>query len=321
MFVDIQVAEFSASTFTTSPRTVKEAICSHIWDDSYPMQKYRSATRKNRWLHRYYHPGLQHKENYFSYPSVHRLLQEQGIKLDTANIPATGPNGRLLKGDILAYLGRVNQDYLHEQSQRLNNLSRLNLSKSKAASVDAPSQSGHAQTENTNNSSDIGNLERADIEITMPISLDAVFRCQELLRRSLDVSVPLSRFVSQASKIANERTSMPTTSHTYEDTVFDAIVGHEKARRKPKFIPSISSLPVAREPELKDRKIDYLDFLAAKWPTIRVPGQSDRAIPKVVGRPAKTLSVRARKENKGAASTYLKKLKALLEVEPGQLIF
>jgi pyruvate/2-oxoglutarate dehydrogenase complex dihydrolipoamide acyltransferase (E2) component len=42
-------------------------------------------------------------------PAVLRLLQEYGIEEPKA-IPATGPKGRLLKGDILAYVGSIKSD-------------------------------------------------------------------------------------------------------------------------------------------------------------------------------------------------------------------
>ena len=42
-------------------------------------------------------------------PAVLRLLQEYGIK-DPKSIAATGPQGRLLKGDVLAYVGTINSD-------------------------------------------------------------------------------------------------------------------------------------------------------------------------------------------------------------------
>ena len=290
-----------------------------MWHDSYPIRKCRLATHKNYWELRYYHPSSRHK-NYFSYPSVHRLLREQGIELDTANIPATGPNGRLLKGDILAYLGRVKQDYLHEQSQRLNNLSHLNLSRSKSVSVDAAPQSSGDQTKSTNDSSDNGDFEHSDVEMITPISLDAVHHCQELLRRSLDVGVPLSRFISQASKIANKENPLKFLTQSKEDAIFDAIVEQGKSRQKPNFVPNISSPQVIMRTELKERKVDYLYFLTAKWPTTRATIRSERRTPKSVEREAKILSVRVKKEDRGAASTYLKKLKALLEVEPCQLI-
>ncbi|CAG8678909.1 9976_t:CDS:2, partial [Paraglomus occultum] len=39
-------------------------------------------------------------------PAVAHLLLTNGIT-DTANIPTTGPKGRLLKGDVLAYMGKI----------------------------------------------------------------------------------------------------------------------------------------------------------------------------------------------------------------------
>ena len=220
----------------------------------------------------------------------------------------------------MAYLGRVKQDYLYEQSQRLENLSHLDLSRNKSESVDVAPRNGDLQNKDTNDSSPMSNFENADIEVTTSISLDAVRRCQDLLRRSLDVSIPLSRFVFQASKIANEENSIQTSSQVKGDIIFDAITGNGKARQKLNFVPDISSPLTARETKLKEREVDYLDFLAAKWPTARVPNRSERKAPDFVTREPKILSVRVKKDDRSAASIFLKKFKALLELEPGQLI-
>ena len=42
-------------------------------------------------------------------PSVSRLLQEHGIE-NPESIPASGPQGRLLKGDVLAFVGIIKGD-------------------------------------------------------------------------------------------------------------------------------------------------------------------------------------------------------------------
>lgn len=47
-------------------------------------------------------PAAKSNEDIVMTPAVRRLVEEHG--LDVASIPATGPNGRLLKGDVLAYI-------------------------------------------------------------------------------------------------------------------------------------------------------------------------------------------------------------------------
>lgn len=66
------------------------------------------------------------------YPAVTALLHENHVpSSDISKIPATGPNGRLLKGDVLSYLGRIQADYSSTQSKRIQHLAHLDLSKIK----------------------------------------------------------------------------------------------------------------------------------------------------------------------------------------------
>ena len=67
--------------------------------------------------------GKAQKQKYPLYPSVQHLLRENGLPKEEADkIPATGPNGRLLKGDVLAYLGRIKDNYTSELSERIAKL-------------------------------------------------------------------------------------------------------------------------------------------------------------------------------------------------------
>ena len=46
------------------------------------------------------------------YPAVAALIHENHIPASSIpKIPASGPNGRLLKGDVLSYLGCIQADY------------------------------------------------------------------------------------------------------------------------------------------------------------------------------------------------------------------
>lgn len=75
-------------------------------------------------------PGKSLKQTYPLYPSVAQLLHQKGLPAsELEKIPATGPKGRLLKGDVLAYLGEISASYPSEQSARIAELGRLDISK------------------------------------------------------------------------------------------------------------------------------------------------------------------------------------------------
>ncbi|AOA61082.1 Pyruvate dehydrogenase complex binding protein [Komagataella phaffii CBS 7435] len=81
-------------------------------------------------------------------PSVELLLHENGLSKEDAlaKIQATGPSGRILKGDVLAYLGKISPELNVKISEYINNKSHLDLSKIQIretkASEQSPSSSG-----------------------------------------------------------------------------------------------------------------------------------------------------------------------------------
>lgn len=68
--------------------------------------------------------------NQVLFPSVELLLYENNISKDEAfsKIPATGPHGRLLKGDVLAYLGKISPSENTILAEYLEKKSHLDLS-------------------------------------------------------------------------------------------------------------------------------------------------------------------------------------------------
>lgn len=57
------------------------------------------------------------------------MIREHKIsKLDVCAINATGPKGLLLKEEVLAYLGRINEACLKELEGRIHKLEKLDLS-------------------------------------------------------------------------------------------------------------------------------------------------------------------------------------------------
>lgn len=81
-------------------------------------------------------------------PSVSSLLVANGISKEDAfaKIKATGPHGRLLKGDILAYLGKVPEGSPGAVADEINKRSHLDLSNIKPAKKsDAAAPTGAAK--------------------------------------------------------------------------------------------------------------------------------------------------------------------------------
>ncbi|KAL6949730.1 hypothetical protein ACO0QE_000387 [Hanseniaspora vineae] len=81
------------------------------------------------------------------YPSVANLLHANNISTGFAleEIPASGPKGKILKGDVLAYLGKITKDNLSKVTEYINkgtvlDLSNIELRKPQPAAADAAAQ-------------------------------------------------------------------------------------------------------------------------------------------------------------------------------------
>ncbi len=81
------------------------------------------------------------KQTYPLLPSVEHLLHQYGLDSSAIeNMTPTGPNNRLLKGDVLAYLGSVSSSYPKDLSSKIAKFSRLDLSNIKVAPPPAASK-------------------------------------------------------------------------------------------------------------------------------------------------------------------------------------
>src|SRR5438034_6838920 len=139
--------------------------------------------------------------SYPLYPSVSQLLHERGIpKSDITKIPTTGPKGRLLKGDVLAYVGDIAPDYSSNLSAQLGELAQLDLSNIKLA---APSKTPpEPQEQKQPRVTDPVPI--AETEIAVPISLSTIIFIQERIRKSLGITIPLATFLARAADFAND---------------------------------------------------------------------------------------------------------------------
>jgi len=212
--------------------------------------------------------GKAQKQTYPLYPSVLHLLRENGLPKEEADkIPASGPNGRLLKGDVLAYIGRVDKSYPAEQSKRISKLGHLDLSNikvvqpKKEATLEKPAAAVEALP-----------VEELDTEIAVPISLTAVLTCQKRIQESVGIFLPLSTFVARATELANDNLPRSKTAKPSADELFNAVLGLDKVAGKHssrgRFIPQVTALPPTSlrvtKPVASKAKIDVMDVLSGK---------------------------------------------------------
>ncbi|KAI8677225.1 hypothetical protein LRP88_09747 [Fusarium phalaenopsidis] len=253
-------------------------------------------------------------------PSVGHLVKEKGLSEDDVRkIKGTGPHGRLLKGDVLAYLGAINPDTPAANESNFNALIHLDLSNIKVAEKKAPKEAPK-EAAPAPKAPVIENL-----ELSIPVSLSKVIEVQNKIQDTLGVFLPISTFVGRAAEVANDALPVlkraPTT-----DELFDQVLGLDKVKAvkgsRGVYLPQISAIPPASllAPKPAARKqTDIIDILAApskkaapKPATIHtVPGMSS-------GANLFTLVVPKAEEER--AQIFLERCKVILEEEPGRLV-
>jgi hypothetical protein len=236
---------------------------------------------------------------------------------DADQIPASGPNGRLLKGDVLAYLGKISKDYPAQSSERLEKLSHLDLSNitlaEPAKKPEAPKKAEAAPE-----------IELpSETEIAVPVSLAAVIAVQKRVQDTLGIFLPLSTFVARASELANE--DLPTRKRKpTADDLFNSVLGLDKVSSKSSrghYLPEITALSPAPPPlPRKAKKADIIDVLAA--PKARRAEIRPEDLPAALGVSAgdNIFSVTAKVGEEERVTEYLERLKLALEKEPGRLV-
>ncbi|KAJ5475552.1 hypothetical protein N7539_007839 [Penicillium diatomitis] len=248
------------------------------------------------------------------YPSVIQLLHQKGIpESEVSKIPASGPKGRLLKGDVLAYIGQIAAEYPANQAASLAKLAHLDLSNIKIAAPAAKPAAPAAEEKK-----DVVAQPPRMTPIAITVSLSAVLSAQKKIQESLGVTVPLSRFLTIATDLANDALPRAKNEKPSSDELFDELLGAEPVNTsRGNYIPELNAFdaPVARQSQPVVE--DIIDFLSAK-PSKRTVA---RSVPSVEGGAAQnvfSLNVPAGEELR--AKTFLERVKTLLQVEPARLV-
>ncbi|KAJ5357920.1 Pyruvate dehydrogenase complex component Pdx1 [Penicillium brevicompactum] len=227
------------------------------------------------------------------YPSVAQLLREKGIpKSDVSKIPASGPKGRLLKGDVLAYIGQIASDYPATQAATLAKLAHLDLSNIKLAPAPAPAAPAAVEEKPVA-------APPVMTSVAISISLSAVLSAQKKLQDNLGVTVPLSRFLAIATDIANDDLPRLASFKPSADELFDEVLGAE---------PTVRSKPVTE---------DLIDFLSAKPSKKAAPAAY---VETASGAASNVFSLTVPVDEQVRAKEFLERIKTLLSVEPARLV-
>lgn len=270
-------------------------------------------------------PGQNPK--YPLYPSVIALIHENHISdEDVAKITATGPNGRLLKGDVLAYLGAIESDYSAQQSKRIEHMAHLDLSNIKIMPATSKPPAASKPTEPL-----VPDTPKLST-IRLSISLTEVLKVQKRIKDTLGVTVPLSTFLARAVDLANDDLPNPKGTKPSADDLFNAVLGLSSlpTASRGMYLPQIDAFPVVPTKSTtpsgskSEPKVDIIDILSGRVIPKRSVPSTSASIP---GRTLTTadgamnvfsLTVPTGEEKR--ARTFLERVKTVLQVEPGKLV-
>ena len=317
-----QEAPRSGIDITNSSESIPEEPISRGAEVSAPWKSSKPSTFSTS-------SGKLQKQRYPLYQSISQLLHENGISGSEAdNIPASGPKGRLLKGDVLGYLGRILPSYSSEQSTRITKLGHLDLRSVKAAPPKgiAPSQTPKAQAQ----SAPISEYEMSDTQIAVPISLSSVISVQKRIQATLGVTLPLSTFIARATDLANDGLPRSAATRLSTDELFNDVLGLHRISNKAskgRYLPQIAALPAKppmekgvprRQPDVYDILISA-NSITAPMEGIQLPSPDMMNVLQT-GESTKVFSVSAAKGEEKRARVFLERVKTILQVEPGRLI-
>lgn len=307
---------------SNSSNSQSEAPPSQKTEDAPPLISSRPSTLSTS-------SGKPRKQRYPLYPSIAQLLHENGLSSSEADrIPASGPKGRLLKGDVLGFLGKISSSYSSDQSRRISRLGYLDLSDIKLAPPKAvgPSQPSEAKAHEASETE----FDLTDTEIAIPISMSSVISVQKRIQANLGVTVPLSTFIARATNLANDGLPHSAPTRPSADELFNDVLGLNKVGLKAsrgRYLPQVTAL--AAKPLIKEagpqRKPDVYDLLTGKSPSTisiernRVPLPSIKVDSNSCDL-TNVFRVSAAKGEENRARVFLERVKTILQVEPGKLI-
>jgi pyruvate/2-oxoglutarate dehydrogenase complex dihydrolipoamide acyltransferase (E2) component len=263
-------------------------------------------------------------KKYPLYPSVEVLLHTHNIKADSIN--ATGPNGRLLKGDVLAFLNEIPASAPQILEDRIAKLSHLDLSNIKPAAPKPSPKEIAAKLE-----PEVEKVVEVPVELSVPVSLASVLQVQKRMSATLGITLPLSTFIARAIALANEDLPSSTKKAPTADELFDHIVGVSKIGKSSpttkdgSFKPHIIALPdpsaglgFARKAGKKNDPFDAILGLSGAQKSVLK--KNAKAMESLGPENVFSLSVVKGTDEEKRAKVFLERVKSLVEVEPGRLV-
>lgn len=189
-------------------------------------------------------------------PSVSQLLAEKGISKDEAfeKIKGSGKNGRLLKGDVLAYFGLISQDSVVKIAKYIKSGESLDLSniqlKKESLTDSQPKQKQDSTEKVSIKPKPIILSEQLSLKVPKDVS-------HEQLERSLNA------FVKEAYRYTHDQ-PLTNTSSDYFDPIFEALVTESPSESRFKVNYQLISLDAELPSKVEEDIFDLLSGSSEK---------------------------------------------------------
>lgn len=187
------------------------------------------------------------------FPSVEFMLAREGISREDAlsKITATGPNGKILKGDVLAYLGKIPAEENTRIASFIADSEKLDLSHIELASTEVEEPAKDEAKEAAG--------EKAAPETKKPVKQPTLVKGEFIISKEIPPKV-LSKLI--ASAVAKAETAAYATknyaSSDLIDPLFEDLIAPPRNAERFKVNYSISVVP--SKPTATDEIIDDFDF-------------------------------------------------------------
>ncbi|OBR13991.1 Biotin-requiring enzyme [Colletotrichum higginsianum IMI 349063] len=264
--------------------------------------------------------GKAREQRYPLLPSVQSLVNAHGLDKDAVSrIEPTGPNGRLLKGDVLAYLGTINAETPSKIMDRAVKMSKLDLSNIKIAPKKEAAPQKAAEKKVAEAPAPV------DSQVALPVSLSKVLEAQKRIQSTLGVFMPISTFVARAAEVANDDLP-PSVRKPTADELFNQVLGLDKLSPRGSrgyYLPQVSALPepslLAARPARRSSS-DIIDLLAAPAKKAAAPKAAAARQTPSISSGTNLFSVTVPQGDEKRAKVFLERVKLILEEEPGRLV-
>ncbi|CEP62658.1 Pdx1p LALA0_S06e00716g [Lachancea lanzarotensis] len=178
-------------------------------------------------------------------PSVQILLHENGISNEQAlsSIPASGPKGRILKGDVLSHLGKISEGSVTKLTKYIQKFEKLDLSNIELKQPEPqqkPKENAPAKPQPVVLSEQIHFKTAPDVNT-------------EQLLRSLKAYINEAKYLSHEQPVAN-------ANSVHYDSLFEELITPEP--RQQRFQVSYDVVPLSTGELISQQQDDIFDLLA-----------------------------------------------------------